>query len=303
MPGLIDNLVNLEYEADKKRPADKRKYKDVSYDLRIGNSVEVLKSLPANCVDLTVTSPPYDNMRDYNGYSFSEEDFFEIARQLYRVTKPGGVLVWVVADETVKGTETGTSFAQALHFKVNCGFDLHDTMIWNKNAFAAVGALNGRRYCPVFDFMFVLSKGMPKTFNGIKDRPNRSYGTSVKAKVRRGDHSAVISASFGRPISEYGLRFNIWNITPEVSSKFKHPAPFPVELAADHIVSWSSVGDLVLDPFMGSGTTGYASVRLARNFIGIDTSEEYVDISRRRISTALEGSNQYKAIDRMTFAK
>ena len=140
-------------------------------NLHLGDCLEVMKTFPSGIIDLTVTSPPYDNLRIYNNYSFN---FEEIAKQLLRVTKDGGVVVWIVGDATINGSETGTSFRQALHFK-DIGFNLHDTMIWNKGTFTAVGALS-TRYAPVFEYMFVLSKGQPKTFNPIKDRQNKTFG-------------------------------------------------------------------------------------------------------------------------------
>jgi DNA modification methylase len=248
--------------------------------LLLGDSASVLQSLPGASVDLTVTSPPYDDLRTYNGYEF---DFRAIARELYRVTKPGGVVVWVVGDATVKGSETGSSFRQALHFKDVCGFNLHDTMIWDKNGFSAVGSL-ATRYAPVFEYMFVLSKGKPKAFNPIKDKPNRYAGSKLTGTIRNKDGSVKPKSTIGNIVSAFGQRHNIWVQPPiKTNRACSHPAAFPEDLARDHIISWSNPGDFVLDPFLGSGTTGAASAALGREFIGIEVSEEYLNSARARI--------------------
>jgi len=248
-----------------------------------GDCLTQMQKMEEGCIDLTVTSPPYDNLRTYNqdDWQWGEAQWKPIIEELYRVTATGGVVVWVVGDATVKGSETGTSFRQALH-AIDCGFNLHDTMIWNKGGFSAVGALQ-TRYAPVFEYMFVWSKGKPKTFNPIKDRPNKHAGENNHGSVRQIDGS-VKRKSNNKIISEYGQRFNIWGIGPQRQrGKNAHPAPFPESLALDHIISWSNEGDTVLDPFMGSGTTAVAAQRLGRNFIGIELDKEYCDIANERI--------------------
>ena len=242
------------------------------------NCLDTMNRMPDNFIDLTVTSPPYDNLRTYKGYSF---DFEKVAREIYRITKEGGVVVWVVGDATVKGSETGTSFKQVLYFK-ECGFNLHDTMIWNKGGFSAVGALKVR-YAPVFEYMFVLTKRKLKTFNPIKDRSNKCAGKNVSGTIRQSDGS-MTPMSKVMIINEYGQRFNIWEQSPQRQrGKNKHPAPFPEQLANDHIISWSNEGDLVYDPFMGSGTAAKMAKLNNRNYIGSEISEEYCKIASARI--------------------
>ena len=250
-----------------------------------GDCLELMKDIPDKSIDLTVTSPPYDNLRSYNGnisqWSFAK--FKAIAKELYRVTKQGGVVVWVAGDATIKGSETGTSFRQALFF-MDCGFNLHDTMIWNKGGFSAVGALK-TRYAPVFEYMFILTKGKIKTFNPIKDKPNKHSGKLIHKTKRLEDGSIKKGTPYIS--SEYGQRYNIWDIFPQrQKGKDCHPAPFPEQLANDHILSWSNEGDTVLDCFMGSGTTGVACKNLNRNFIGIELDDKYFEIAKRRISEA-----------------
>lgn len=247
--------------------------------IHCGDCVTFMRGLPDEYVDLTVTSPPYDGMRAYNGYSF---DYEETARELYRITKNRGVVVWIIGDETKNGTETGTSFKQALFFK-SCGFNLHDTMIWNKGAFSSVGTLRVR-YASVFEYMFIFSKGLPKTFNPIKDRPNKSAGKVIHGTNRLPDGSVKRMTSQGKIIQDLGQRFNVWEMSAEMSrKKYAHPAPFPLSLARDHILSWSNVDDLIFDPFLGSGTTALAALQERRRFIGCDVSPEYVEMSKKRM--------------------
>ena len=258
----------------------------MEYDyIECGDCLELMKGIPNNSIDLTVTSPPYDNLRSYNGNisQWSFEKFQEIAKQLYRVTKDGGVVVWIVADATIKGSETGTSFRQALWF-MECGFNLYDTMIWNKGSCPSIGDLN--RYENVFEYMFVFSKGKPKSANIIKDKPNKTFGKKQRGSIRQANGELRKTSGYGkRFIAEFGRRHNVWKITPCNSSKERtgHPAQFPEQLANDHIISWSNEGGIVLDPFMGSGTTGKMSVLNNRNFIGIELDEGYFQIAKQRI--------------------
>jgi site-specific DNA-methyltransferase (adenine-specific) len=246
-------------------------------DLKLGDCLEVMKSLFDASIDLTVTSPPYDNLRTYNGYSF---DFEGIAKELYRITKDGGVVVWVVGDATINGSETGTSFKQALYFK-EIGFNLHDTMIYEKDGIAFP---DKNRYQQSFEYMFVLSKGKPKCLNLIADRKNVSFGRKVTGTVRNADGSTQKMACFGQDIKEFGIRWNVWKFASTKGNvKTGHPAMFPELLAHDHIVSWSNEGDTVLDCFLGSGTTGKVAKQLNRQFIGIEISPEYLEIAKKRI--------------------
>lgn len=249
------------------------------------NCLDTMSRMKDNFIDLTVTSPPYDNLRTYNGYSF---DFESVAKDLYRVTKQGGVVVWIVSDATINGNETGTSFKQALYFK-EVGFNLHDTMIWNKNGFSAVGALKAR-YAPVFEYMFVFSKDKPKTFNPIKDRINKHGGKKASGTIRQRDGSTK-PMSKEMIINEFGQRFNIWDIGPQ-RQRGGHPAPFPEAIARDHIVSWSNEGDLVYDPFMGSGTTARMSLLNSRKWVGSEISEEYCEIISLRVAKSVLGEDK-----------
>lgn len=253
-------------------------------ELLQGDCLERIQEMPSGSIDLTVTSPPYDNLRSYNGNNdqWGEHIWKSVIAELYRVTAVGGVVVWVVGDATVKGSETGTSFKQALH-AMGCGFRLHDTMIWNKGGFSAVGALK-TRYAPVFEYMFVWSKGKPKTFRPLKDRENKHAGKKINKTKRQADGTTRKGISYIS--SDFGQRFNVWDCNPQ-GNKTGHPAPFPEQLAHDHIISWSNEGDTVFDPFMGSGTTGKMASQLGRKFVGIELDPEYFQIAKERIHGAV----------------
>lgn len=244
-----------------------------------------MKRIPDGSVGLTVTSPPYDNLRSYNGNNeaWNETVWKEVIKELYRVTVDGGVVVWIVGDSTVNGSETGTSFKQALHFK-DVGFRLHDTMIWSKPSFTAVGALK-TRYAQTFEYMFVFSKGKIKTFNALKDRKTTSRSKVKTGTIRQKDGSMRPVSNRGSQYREFGIRYNVWNMPPVMSNieRTGHPAQFPEQLANDHIISWSNEGDTVLDPFIGSGTTAIACLNTGRNYIGFELDETYYNLSLERI--------------------
>jgi site-specific DNA-methyltransferase (adenine-specific) len=256
------------------------------------NCLTTMGEMDGGFLDLTVTSPPYDDLRDYEGYSF---DFNNIAKELYRVTKDGGVVVWVVNDQTIKGSESGTSFRQALYFK-EIGFFLHDTMIYEKNG-CSMPSTN--RYLPCFEFMFIFSKGSPKAYNLIKDRLNKypeRWGSGRSSRKKNGD----LDYRGNYKTERYGRRFNIWRYNTgagyshENEIAHQHPATFPLKLATDHIISWSNEGDIIYDPFMGSGTTAIAAIRQNRSFIGSELSKKYVKLSEERIRVELSQGDFFR---------
>jgi len=230
------------------------------------NCLDTMKKMQSEYVDLTITSPPYDNLRDYNGYTF---DFESIACELFRITKTGGVLVWVVGDATINGSETGSSFRQAIHL-IDIGFKLHDTMLFEKNSSTFPAKRNGNRYTQIFEYMFVFSKGKPKTVNLICDKPNKWAGHKD------------FSGKLKNPVPDYSPRTNIWKYVTSFNG-VKHPAPFPEQLVHDHLLTWTNSGDVVYDPFMGSGTTAVVSENLGRLWIGSEISNEYVQLANERL--------------------
>jgi len=245
------------------------------------NCLDTMAKMEENFTDLTVTSPPYDNLRTYKGYSF---DFESVAKELYRVTKKGGVVVWVVNDATIDGNETGTSFKQALYFR-EIGFNLHDTMIFRKTN--PIPQIYRKRYNNEFEFMFVFSKGTVKTHNPLMvdclHAGLELNGTTYKNFSK----NEQIREKMAKPVKDKKIKGNIWEYVvgkkQEDQEAKRHPAPFPCELVRDHIISWSNPGDLVYDPFMGSGTTAKMALLNGRNFIGSEISEEYCDIAKKRI--------------------
>ena len=259
------------------------------------NCLDTMSRMPNNFIDLTVTSPPYDNLRDYNNYVFS---FEEIAKELYRITKDGGVVVWIVGDATINGSETGTSFKQALYFK-EVGFNLHDTMIWHKQS----PFPSNDRYNQAFEYMFIFSKLKCKTFNPIiiqKKRKSSIVTEESKSfytksyRNKNGNANKLNDNGIKRLINSnynlFKLSENIWSIPTGYmvsntdKNSYNHPALFPDKLAEYHILSWSNQNDLVYDPFMGSGTTAKMSIANKRNWIGSEISSEYCEIIKQRIT-------------------
>jgi DNA modification methylase len=246
-----------------------------------GDCLEVMKDIPDKSIDMVLTSPPYDNLRDYKGYTFNFEG---IAKEIYRVLKDGGVCVWIVGDATIKGSETGTSFKQALYFK-EIGFNLHDTMIYQKTNPIP---LTHNRYEQQFEYMFVFSKNKPKTFNPILEscktkgnvQQKRTFWQNSKSNERELAHS-------NNEVKDTKFRYNIWEYSVGSTKGLKHPAPFPEKLAEDHILSWSNDGDIILDPMAGSGTTLKMAKKNNRNYIGIEIAKEYIDIINKRLGQGI----------------
>lgn len=278
--------------------------------VHVADASQFLAQFPPNSIHLTVTSPPYDELRDYDGSPFTTSIFQSIADQLYRVTVDGGIAVWIVGDQTIGGSETGDSFRQALYFK-DIGFNLHDTMIYLKTSFANP---SNNRFHQVFEYMFVFSKGKPNTFHQINDRKTRSKH-SGQASIRQKDGSLKKSGSALKH-DQYGGRFNVWKYktgkhhSTEDEIAFKHPAIFPEKLARDHIYAWSNEGDIVLDPMCGSGTVCKMACLMNRHYIGIDISEKYCEIAENRLKIhagqrkkhdywdrRLQRNKQYKTIN------
>ncbi|MDE0376586.1 MAG: site-specific DNA-methyltransferase [bacterium] len=246
--------------------------------LIVGDCVEVMADWPDDCIDLTVTSPPYDNLRNYKGYQFP---FEEIASELLRVTKPGGVVVWVVGDR-INGGRSLTSFRQAIHFQ-EIGFAVHDAMIYRKKN---TPFMRSNAYTNAYEFMFVLSRGRPKTFNPLKEPTVRS---GYEPLVHNKGPDAVNKKTMGK-LNKEKTRTNIWayavgmNGTTRDKVAFQHPAVFPERLAEDHILSWSKPGDIVLDPMCGSGTTPKMAAANKRDYIGIDIAADYIAIAEQRVA-------------------
>lgn len=253
-----------------------------------GDCVPVMQRMPSNCIDLTVTSPPYDDLRDYNGYKF---DFENIATQLYRITQPDGIIVWVVGKKIHNGNVILTPFTQALFFQ-SIGFKVHDIMIYKKKN---TPFMRSNAYTSSFEFMFVLAKGKVKVFNPIKV-PTVRNGIEMLVTNRKAD--GKINKVLGE-LKEEKVKDNIWEYavglggTTNDKIAFQHPAVFPEKLAEDHILSWTNTGDLVFDPMCGSGTTLKMAKLNNRKYIGIDISAEYCQIARERLGMTDQILNDY----------
>jgi len=245
-----------------------------------GDNVEIMRGIGDGVIDLTITSPPYDGLRTYNGYSFN---FESVAKELYRIARGGGVVVWVVGDSTIKGSETGTSFKQALRF-MEIGFRLHDTMIYQKNSYPFPPK---NRYYQQFEYMFVFSKGAPSTSNLLRCD---SKGLKRESTQRNANGTTSEFTSEGNSTR---IRDNVWQVdvgymrTTKDKYAYKHPAMFPEKLAEDHILSWSNPGNVIFDPFGGSGTTAKMAKLNNRNYVHIDISDEYNEIARQRVNDVI----------------
>jgi site-specific DNA-methyltransferase (adenine-specific) len=255
--------------------------------LFLGDCLEVMPEIVN--VDMVCTSPPYDNLRDY-GDEFNGVDCFAVISDISRILSDGGVCMWNVADATVNGSETGTSFKQALH-AMGCGLRLHDTMIYIKDN---VNFPESVRYFSGHEYMFIFSKGAPKTFNPIMDRPNKWAGTIMHGTDRQPDGSVKPISGKGKEIRTTGMRFNWWRLKNN-NNPTSHPAPMPYAMAHDHITSWSNPSEAILDPFMGSGTTGVACVKTGRKFTGIELDEDYFNIACERIQKAYDEPDMFVA--------
>lgn len=252
-----------------------------------GDSATVLSQIRRESVDLVVTSPPYDELRDYGkDAAWTFESFKKIAKQLYRVMKPGGVVVWVVGDSVVNGGKTLTSYRQALYFQ-QLGFSMFDVIIYEK---AGSAPPHKNRYFNSFEYMFVLAKGKPKTINIIKDKENKWGDLQTFGTVTRREKDGSLTPKGRKTINKFGARTNIWRynngkgFATKDTVAYGHPAIFPEKLAEDHIISWSNEGDIVLDPFAGSGTVAKMAIQLKRRWFGIEISEKYCEIANERIN-------------------
>ena len=272
--------------AQRSRRYRERKKVVHGHKLICGDCVAEIKKLASNSINLTITSPPYGTIRAYHGYSWDWKKFTQLAQELYCVTKSGGVVVWVSGDQTKNGSESGDSFRQALYFKTT-GFLLYDTMI-----FATEGMnLKHRRYEQSFQYMFIFSKGKPKTFNPLMIPCKYAGQMHLKSTFRRRSDKLSPLPNNDKPINSHKIKGNIWyyrtGYNQTGKGAFFHPSIFPEGLAADHISSWSNPNDLVFDPFVGSGTTGKMAILAGRNFIGIDCSSEYIFVAERRLKKVL----------------
>jgi len=248
------------------------------------NCLDTMGKMKDDFIDLVITSPPYDELRDYTGETEWNFDIFKrVAKELFRVMKQGGAVVWVVGDETINGSESGTSFRQALYFK-DMGFNLHDTMIYEKNSSSFPARRISTRYTQIFEYMFVFSRGKPKA-KLICDKKNKWAGhTNWGNNTQYNKRGELLKTNNIKPVPAFSPRNNIWKYTVGFNDKTKHPAVFPEQLANDHIITWSEENDIIYDPFMGSGTVAKMAIQNNRKWIGSEISKEYCKIAQERIA-------------------
>ena len=289
-------------EAEENEEVRNNLLEDIKNNIINGDNVKLMQNLPKECIDLVVTSPPYDDLRDYeNGIVWNFEVFKRVATELYRIMKPGAVVVWVVGDKTKDGNKSLTSFKQAIYFQ-ELGFKIYDVIIYEKSGTAPP---HPNRYFNAFEYMFILSKGKDKikTVNLIKDKENKWGGYETYGEVTRREKDGTLTNKGKKVVNEYGIRTNIWRYAngKGFAAKEKvahdHPAIFPEKLAEDHIISWSNEGDLILDPFGGSGTTIKAAKKLNRNWIYIDKVEKYCQVASDRMEEAFGEIDNQIAMD------
>lgn len=258
-----------------------KRFEEKLNGLYVANCIEFMAAMPSDCVDLVVTSPPYDNLRDYKGYKF---EFEAVAQGLFRVVKDGGVVVWVVGDR-INGGRSLTSFRQAIYFQ-DIGFNVHDVMIYQKKN---TPFMRSNAYTNCYEFMLVMSKGKPKTFNPIKEKTVRN-GFEMLTHNKKADG---INKKILKELKTEKTKTNIWpyavGMGGSTSDKiaFQHPAIFPEKLASDQILSWSDKGDLIFDPMCGSGTTCKMAALVGREYLGVDISAEYIALAKKRLKEAL----------------
>lgn len=255
----------------------------------LADCLDVMEHMQNQSVDMVITSPPYDELRSYEKkLEWSFQIFEKIAQEISRILEKGGVLVWVVNDQVIKGSESGTSFRQALFFKDECGLNLHDTMIYMKDNPPPVGGSN--RYYQTFEYMFVFSKGKPRVFNPLKTERRNKYNDKrtkrTKSFTRNRDGDFIkkeVALDFSSPVK----RRNVFTYTVgggnSVDYNVKHPAAFPLELAKDQILSWSNKGDLIFDPMAGSGTVAIAAEKTCRKWICIEKEASYFNPAVEKI--------------------
>lgn len=251
----------------------------MNYDLLTvlqGDCVERMQEIPDGSVQLCVTSPPYDQLRTYGGFTW---DFEKTAKQLYRILCDGGIVCWNVGDSVVDGSETLTSAKQKIFFREECGFRIHDTMIYERANF---GQPERVRYHQLFEYIYILSKGAPRCFNPLKDKPNKYAGTGTFGRNTLREEDGTMGERKRNIIEPFGMRGNVWRGNTrgqeDLCDGSVHPAPMPKWLAHDLILSWSNVGDTVIDPLAGSGTTGKEALELGRKAILIELNPAYIDI-------------------------
>ena len=253
--------------------------------------LETMGRMEDGLCDLILTSPPYDNLRRYGqertnhkrlkgGMSF---DFESIAKEMTRVLKPGGVIMWNVQDQTINMSRTGSSMRQALYFMDECGLNFWDHLIWYKTG---TPFPSPHRYRSVWENMFIFSKGKPNTFNPILKR-NKTAGQVRNSRKFRDHKGDFVEGFQGTPIREFGNEDNVWYIANGANKSYKnklsvnHPAVMTDEIARRHILTWTNENDIIYDPFLGASTTTRVARDNNRQWIGSEIHTPYYELSKQ----------------------
>ena len=254
------------FQTDMSKTDVEKNKKTNQKNIIFNKSAEKMDDLIDNCVSLTVTSPPY-NVGKLSDNNLSDEDYWKLMRQcfkeVYRVTESGGRLVLNVAN---LGRKPYIPFSNMFtDLMLDLGFLMRGEIIWQKSKGANANFAWGswlsasnpvirdiHEYCLVFS-----KEGMSKGSKGKSTIEKEEFMEST---------------------------LSIWNINPARAKKIGHPAPFPVELAERFINLYSYEKDLILDPFIGSGTTALAASKLKRSYIGYEVNAEYCKLAEKRLA-------------------
>ena len=250
-----------------------------------GDCLEVLKKLPDNSVDMYFFSPPYDELRDYNGFTL---DLSSIGKEIERTLKDGGVSIMVMQDSTNNFKKSGTTFRTIVNWLDNTELKLWECCIYNRKA--TPGAWWTYRFSVDHEYVPIFFKGKrPQHFDKEHMKiPNPNAGKNIKGSVRGKDGELIPLECTTNDTMCCGTVMHYSNSKRERPKdwhlKKQHPATFPEKMTADFIRAFTKEGMLVVDPFVGSGTTGVQCKKLKRKFVGIDISQEYIEISKQRLS-------------------
>ncbi len=252
-----------------------------------GDCVEVLKSIPDNSIDLVVTSPPYDGIRKYNGFSFN---LHSTGKELFRVLKDGGIIAMVIQDQTKNFGKSLTSFKTIIDWCENVGFKLFETIIYKKHG--AEGAWWTKRFRVDHEYIPIFLKGeRPAYFNKEPLKiPSKHGGKTMTGCATRLTNGKTLKSKrvFINPMKCRGTLWDYTTCGDGTRLKHQHPATFPDKIPVDFIRCFCPKNGIVLDPFIGSGTTALAAIQLNRNYIGIDISKEYCELAKKRIREEIE---------------
>ena len=250
--------------------------------LIVGDCLNIMKKIEENTFDLIVFSPPYDSLRKYNDYTF---DLKKTGEQIFRVLKDGCLCAMVIQDQTKNFGKSLTSFRTAVDWVDRIGFKLFETVIYRKHGIE--GAWWNKRFRVDHEYIHLFLKGeKPRYFNKDPLRIPSKHGgkTMVGSGNRKTDGTTTKTTTIH--VNKMKCRGTVWdylNAGDKNKLKQQHPAVFPDKIPYDIISCFSPVKGLVLDPFVGSGSTCVMAKKLDRFYTGIDISSKYIEIAKKRL--------------------